>query len=210
MSELATYPTQSKIKQFLFTQFGKPTGKVGRLIGIVMQFKNRKRINWALKLVNVQPNDKILEIGFGPGIAINQMAKKTHSGYIAGIDHSAEMFKLAYQRNSKYIQSYEHNVELHCVSLNEYQYPVSFFNKVLAINVSMFWYDKTVHFKNIKIMLKSGGKLFLIHQPRNNESIESIIEDTESSLNEAGFQNITVYKEKMKPADALCFVAVNE
>ena len=59
-------------------QFGKPSGFFGKLAGFIMSHRssNIERIKWGISLLNIQPTDIILEIGFGPGLAINMMSKK--------------------------------------------------------------------------------------------------------------------------------------
>jgi ubiquinone/menaquinone biosynthesis C-methylase UbiE len=42
----------------------------------------------------------VLEIGFGPGYAVAQIASRLTSGEIVGIDHSEVMLKQAQRRNA--------------------------------------------------------------------------------------------------------------
>ena len=53
-------------------QFGHPHGIGGRLAGCVMVHRssNRQRNRWVVSLLDVQPTDRVLEIGFGPGLAL--------------------------------------------------------------------------------------------------------------------------------------------
>jgi hypothetical protein len=53
----------------LMRMFGRPQGFLGRLGGRVMARTNRNCASWVVGLLEVQPNDKVLEVGFGPGIA---------------------------------------------------------------------------------------------------------------------------------------------
>jgi hypothetical protein len=51
-------------------QFRRPTGLLGRLAGWIMANRpsNIERNRWTVDLLNVQPSDHVLEIGFGPGL----------------------------------------------------------------------------------------------------------------------------------------------
>ena len=82
-------------------QFGKPTGLLGNLAGFIMASRssNVERCNWAVSLLNLQSTDRVLEIGFGPGIAIQKMSEIVKEGVIWGIDHSDIMLKQASKRN---------------------------------------------------------------------------------------------------------------
>jgi len=52
-------------------QFAHPQGRAGRVAGWVMAHRpsNRQRNSWVVWLLDVQPTDRVLEIGFGPGLA---------------------------------------------------------------------------------------------------------------------------------------------
>jgi len=73
---------------YIESQFGNPRGIIGHLVGMIMAYENRRRNEWALSLLNIQPTDRILEIGYGPGWAIQQASRFTTQGLVAGVDSS--------------------------------------------------------------------------------------------------------------------------
>ena len=54
--------------------FGCPRGLLGRLGGIIMARTNEECGNWVVSLLEVHSADSILEIGFGPGVAIKRLS----------------------------------------------------------------------------------------------------------------------------------------
>ena len=66
-------------------QFHQPRGVGGRLVGWVManHSSNRRRNARVVSLLEVVPTDSVLEIGFGPGIAIRESATRASGGRIA-------------------------------------------------------------------------------------------------------------------------------
>jgi hypothetical protein len=64
-------------------QFAHPSGWLGHVAGWpilspttgdkIVALKNRARNAWAMELLEVRPADHILELGFGPGWAIQQL-----------------------------------------------------------------------------------------------------------------------------------------
>ncbi len=52
------------------SQFKRPSGLLGAFTSNIMIKGNRRNYDVLLKNMNVQANDKILEIGYGPGIGI--------------------------------------------------------------------------------------------------------------------------------------------
>ena len=51
-------------------QLRRPQGLLGRFIGGKMARQNKESNDWTVSLLNIQPNDHVLEVGFGPGLAI--------------------------------------------------------------------------------------------------------------------------------------------
>lgn len=87
-------------------QFGHPQGTAGSVAGWVMAHRpsNRQRNSWVVSLLDVQPTDRVLEIGFGPGLAIAELSRRVgDSGHVYGIDHSEVMLRLATRRNASAI-----------------------------------------------------------------------------------------------------------
>jgi cyclopropane fatty-acyl-phospholipid synthase-like methyltransferase len=76
------------MKQTIRQQAGNPAGLLGRLFGWTMNVFNRADNRWTIDLLNLQPTDKLLEVGFGTGQAIEYAAEKITQGQIVGVDHS--------------------------------------------------------------------------------------------------------------------------
>ena len=58
-------------------QFGHPSGWVGAVVGHLMAVKNLPMNRLVVELLDVKPEDAVLEIGFGPGQAIKLFASQT-------------------------------------------------------------------------------------------------------------------------------------
>ena len=88
-------------------QFARPTGVSGRVVGWIMASRasNRRRNVWTVSLLDVQRHDRVLEIGFGPGIAVREISRLAVEGYVCGLDHSEEMLRQATRRNAAAIRT---------------------------------------------------------------------------------------------------------
>jgi SAM-dependent methyltransferase len=97
---------RERLVRRIMSQFHRPRGLVGRLGGweMALRSSNRKRNAWAVALMEVQPSDRVLEIGFGPGIAVREIARRATRGEVVGIDHSAVMPAQAARRNAAAIR----------------------------------------------------------------------------------------------------------
>src|SRR5882757_4219880 len=92
-------------RSILIRAFGRPKGVLGRLGGVMMARINKDCAAWVIDLLAIQPNDQVLEVGFGPGVGIQLLARSATTGYVAGADPSAEMVEQATARNANVIRS---------------------------------------------------------------------------------------------------------
>jgi ubiquinone/menaquinone biosynthesis C-methylase UbiE len=92
-------------RNILLHMFGRPRGVLGRLGGIIMARANEKCGAWVADLLEIGPDDSVLEVGFGSGVIIRRLSKLTSAGHVAGIDPSQGMVELARARNTDAIES---------------------------------------------------------------------------------------------------------
>lgn len=125
----------------LMQMFGRPKGVLGRLGGIILARTKRDFTQWVIPLLEVQSDSKVLEVGFGPGVAIQILAATASTGSVAGIDYSQEMVEQATTRNAKAITA--GIVQLHYGSVEKLPFADDTFDKALAINSMQVWSDET-------------------------------------------------------------------
>jgi cyclopropane fatty-acyl-phospholipid synthase-like methyltransferase len=188
-------------------QFARPTGFFGNITGFIMAHRrsNLERNEWAISLLNLQPSDRVLEIGFGPGVTIQKMSEIAIYGVIWGIDHSEVMFRQASKRNQRAISAGRVRLVLTSVSqLPSFDDP---FDKILAVNNFQFWDNKADVLRRLREQLCMGGIIALVHQPRIPGSTED--DATEEGerfaryLEMAGFKDIKVERKMMKPVSTV-------
>ena len=49
---------------------------------------------WVAGLLKVTANDRVLEVGCGPGVVLQRLAQLAAAGHVAGIDQSRAVFAL--------------------------------------------------------------------------------------------------------------------
>ena len=62
------------------------------------------RNEWTLSLLDIGPDDRILEVGCGPGVLIQALAARAMVGPVVGIDPSPTMLQQAARRNAEAIR----------------------------------------------------------------------------------------------------------
>jgi len=140
-------------------QAGKPEGWLGRLIAFIMSFETSKANKIALDLLEIQPNDKILEVGFAHGKVIRKYSARLKNGLFAGIDISETMLIAAKNRNRRLIR--KGIVELKTASVEFIPYPDDFFDKIFSVHTVYFWKDYRRSFSEISRVMKQGAKLVI-------------------------------------------------
>ena len=185
-------------------QFGRPAGFWGRGAGLLMAHRssNRRRNAWAVSLLDVRPVDRVLEIGFGPGLAIRELARLATEGYVCGIDHSELMLRRAKRLNAESLRRGVVDLRLGSVEdLPAFDQP---FDKILAVNAMMFWQEPVARLGNLRRLLRSGGLIAVAHQPRgpgaSDETSAAKGREIESALAQAGFSELRVEAMALKPA----------
>src|ERR1700745_682211 len=84
----------------------QPRGAAGSVTGWVFAHRpsNRQRNRWVVSLLDVRPADQVLEIGFGPGLAVAALVR-AGAGHVYGIDHSGVMLRQASRRNAAAVRA---------------------------------------------------------------------------------------------------------
>ena len=176
---------------YLESQFTNPHGPIGHLVGFVMAVENRGRNRWALSLLNIRPTDGLLEIGFGPGWALQQASRIAVAGYVAGVDRSETMVSQARFRNHRGIQA--GRVELRHGTANSIPYADESFDKVFAVNSFHEWDNPSLGLQEVRRVLKPGGLVAIIEHPHgkiDEQGIEAMRVKFAAQLEQAGFHAV--------------------
>ncbi len=193
-------------------QFMHPHGLGGHLSGWVMAHRssNRRRNTWVVSLLDVQPTDRVLEIGFGPGIAIGELARRTTKGVVIGVDQSEVMVRLARRRNAAAVHG--GRVDLRLGSAEALPDLGGALDKILSVNSMGFWPDPVARLSELRCRLRAGGVIAIASQPRcpgaTGETSARAAREIDSALRVAGFSRTHVERLELDPP-VVCVTAVN-
>lgn len=181
-------------------------GYFGRLVNWLKPAKNKTITDWTIEQLNIQPYQHILEIGYGSGYALKEVARKLKIGFLAGIDSSIAKYRRAYRKNKKMIR--QQLLQLHIGNMNELPYPNRYFHTVYGNNVQLNWKEPVYIFLHLAGLLRSGGKLVMVFQPaaRKEEEIKQAAERIKQQYMEAGLVNVRI--EFRDAHSATCFAAI--
>jgi len=199
------------IKQAILKQFRQPAGWLGSLAGQIMAHRpsNIARNQWMIEQLGLQPGDRLLEIGYGPGLALEFALKKITDGLVVGIDHSEVMFRQASNRNKKAImQGVAHLLVKDIERLPTFE---THFNHICSANVAQFWRDPVAVLRHLRNYLAEDGRMTIMFMPRNKAATSQQAYDKAEQITgwlaQAGYNNIQTASKEFDGIAAVCVSA---
>lgn len=189
------------LREFIASQFKKPGPVFGLFTSNIMVKNNQKNYDKLIKDLDIRSDNKLLEIGYGPGIGIRMIAEKYSTCTIHGIDFSRLMYKQASQYNKPFIDKGQ--VQLQYGDFLKIAVIDKQYDKVFCLNVIYFWDELKTPFARVLSLLKNGGAFYIYMADKNalqktpdsvfnKYSVEQVIE----ALKLVGFENVEYYSEK--------------
>ena len=185
------------IKSFLAKQLGNPSGIFGRFLMKLLNRENAEMNDLALEQLNLQPEDYVLEIGFGGGYLMDKIAATQIPSCIVGIDPSIDSLQVGKKKfNEQITQGY---IEVKQASAESLPCCHRYFNKVCTVNTIYFWSDAKSVLQECYRVLKQGGKLVICYNSKAFlEQTELTkygftayeVEDVELLMQDSGFTEI--------------------
>lgn len=193
-------------------QFGHPRGTLGRMAGWAMAHTgpNRERSRRTVQRLGLGAGTRVLEIGFGPGVAIEMAASIARDGLVAGVDVSDVMVRQARRRNARALS--EGRVDLRRGSVTELPDFGAPFDVVFAVNTLHHWADPERGLGEILRLLRPGGMVAITEQPRSARARDSHTRERAASIADrlrgAGFVEVKVDLLPLKPVAAAFVTAL--
>ena len=111
----------------------------------------------AIALMDLQPTDRILDLGCGTGWASRRLARIATEGEVVGIDVADEMLRRAEQasagmKNVRYLWGSAENIP----AQNNY------FTKVLSVESFYYYDDQGKALDELRRVMAPGGRLFIL------------------------------------------------
>ena len=203
------------IARYIARQFSRPTGLLGRVIGRGMARHNEREARWTIDLLAIEPDARVLEIGFGPGVAIQYAAERATRGHVSGIDCSEAMLTMARKRNVSWLA--DGLVDLTKADVQSLPYPDDSFDRAFAIHCIYFWRDPAVCLREIRRVLRPEGVVAITIRPINQwqgrkppADVFHLYRGDEVAklLSDSGFRHphVEPYPQREKPGE--CILAV--
>jgi ubiquinone/menaquinone biosynthesis C-methylase UbiE len=202
-----TTPQPPRLLRPLFGQFARPAGLLGRLAGRIMA-KADADDRWIVDLLDVQPDDRVLDVGCGPGVTVQLLAERASEERVCGVDPSAVMLHQAAARNRTAVQA--GRVELRRGEASALPYPDGLFTKACAIHTLYFWPSIDGGLRELYRVLRPDGPdglLILavrmrreaagVLEPSRYGLTDSQIDEVIATLRAVGFRDVTTRRREI-------------
>lgn len=166
-----------------------------------------ERLSWAVRQLAVGPDDRVLEIGCGHGVAAALVCEQlTGRGRITATDRSAKMIEVAERRNAACVAA--GRAVFRTLSLENAQFPDRSFETVFAVNVNLFWTrTPTAELALIRRILVPGGALYLCYEPPAASWAKELVDRLEPVLTAHGYACTTSTGTTASSAALVCLRA---
>jgi SAM-dependent methyltransferase len=142
---------------YIDRQHRQPAGLVGRIIGERMRRQHAAETDWSIDLLQIQPVDRVLELGFGAGRGLALALQRASEGGVVGIDLSETMIRAAVRPHRAAIARGQ--LALLRGDLANLPFGQQQFDKIFSVHTFYFWPDPGLIARQLLAALRGGGRM---------------------------------------------------
>ena len=197
--------------EWIARQSSRPRGWLGEIVARVMSYETIRVNRIALEHLAVGAGEAVLDVGCGHGRTLAALERDGTAGFVAGIDPSEVMVRLASRRLRRAIA--HGRAQIQRAESSRIPHPDAHFDAALAVHVLYFWPDPVVELAEIRRVLRPGGRLLLGYRPDDEAAraalpssvyaLRSSVE-VEKLLLEAGFDSVHTHVQPLGDAPFAC------
>jgi ubiquinone/menaquinone biosynthesis C-methylase UbiE len=122
-----------------------------------------ERLRAVVERLDVQPDDRVLEIGCGHGVAATYVCERLETGRLTAVDRSPKMIAAAARRNATHVEA--GRAEFLVRHLEELDLGDRRFDKVFAVRVGLFHREPERARALVEPYLAPGGRILSSFDP---------------------------------------------
>ena len=196
----------------------KPEGKAGFEMVEAMNAHHAPLTDWALAFLNVNPDDRVLDIGCGGGAALAKLSKMVPDGKLTGVDYSPVSVEATKSHNQEDVDAGK--LEVIEASVSDLPFDDDVFDAAVTFESHYFWPSLAEDMKSVYRVIKPGGKLLMASEIYQYDGLDAkALENVQKyGLNnlskaefealfvEAGFKEVAIHTKE--GTDWLCVEGV--
>jgi ubiquinone/menaquinone biosynthesis C-methylase UbiE len=121
------------------------------------------RLRAVIEQLDIRPDDRVLEIGCGHGVAATLVCERLDGGHLTAIDRSPKMIQAATRRNAAYVEAGK--AEFLLARLEDVDLGDRCFDKILAVRVGLFARQPGRARSIVERWLAPGGTVLIVFDP---------------------------------------------
>jgi ubiquinone/menaquinone biosynthesis C-methylase UbiE len=185
--------------RFIAKQLSWPSGIAGWLVRAGMNRGNARLNRYALDQLQLLPEDRAVEIGFGGAVVMPQLLRG--AAFVCGVDRSKDVVSAATRRFADAVRA--GRAEFRLGTVENLALPDATFDKALSVHTVYFWQGLETGSAELARVLKPGGRVVLgflpkAHMDRMNMPAEIFTprepDEVTAALKDAGFADTEVRK----------------
>ncbi len=139
----------------LSRQLGRPSGWFGRrVMGKLLNRGNQRFLDDAVEALAPASGERIVDVGFGGGHSLDLIRQRVAPARPAGVEISTVMVGQAQAR-------WGDGVDLHLADVAAMPFQDASVDGLLSVNTVYFWPDPAAALREIRRVLRPGGRLVL-------------------------------------------------
>ena len=127
------------------------------------------RLRHIVEQMEFGPDDRVLEIGCGHGVAATLVCERLEGGRLTAVDRSEKMIRAAKRRNAPHVEA--GRAEFLVVQLEDLNLGDRRFDKIFAVRVGLFYRDPERARGMAERWLAPGGEIFVFFDQPSDRKI---------------------------------------
>jgi arsenite methyltransferase len=186
------------VSDLLADQLRLPSGPLAPFTARLLNHRNLALIERSIRLLDVQPGQRVLDIGFGGAVSLVLLLQRAAGGHVCGIDPSPEMVSRALRMMSADVAA--GRLALEVAGAGAIPCGDASVDRVLTVQTVYFWDDLGEGLGEIARVLAPGGRLAIGMMPRSAQEHNGFVrrgyhvlgaDDLAALMEGAGFEAVT-------------------
>jgi ubiquinone/menaquinone biosynthesis C-methylase UbiE len=130
-----------------------------------------ERLRSIVERLDIRPDDRVLEIGCGHGVAATLVCERLEGGHLTAVDRSERMIQAATSRNAAHVEA--GRAEFLVAHLEDLDLGNRCFDNIFAVRVGLFHREPERARGLAERWLAPAGEVFAFFDPPTNRRKES-------------------------------------
>ena len=147
------------------------------------------RHEWAVRLLDPGPAERVLEVGCGPGVAAGLVCARLTTGSLLAVDRSATAIARTSARNAAHLAAGRLTTRRSALA----ELDLSGFDAAFTINVNVFWTTPAAPELGVLVRaLKPGGRLLVLYGANGPTTGDRVTAPIARGMTAAGLTEVRV------------------